>query len=418
MSGQEDFTPLVEVLVTCVGVVDVISLFAFIFNRKNAKEASTDININNDVRPSVPRVRDKSPIGDLTRSIPHVLVDGIAPSEGGGDVIESLKAKVNELEAKVTELEIKSRESSMERFVDAERYRRSRSPSPYPHASGSFIKDEENSSYDDETNTSSTESREDSLKHPAKLITRDDEFRRTIKRSSQRSDETQQSREDELEKLSMLENEESENSDDFVRISYEGHEDDDRHRHDISPIQEVAICPIHDVMERSPEPGDRKMKNEGSPSENTKKDEKVDLKPLKEPEPLLSKVNEPEPEKNQSEAPENFQPENSQSKPSIQATDINEQFIKMEQNKFQQSASPRVLIKQAHVSSEEQPEETTIDLEDVPIPAVEVINEPVSVKTNIKSLNASLPSTVEIRQDKGSGGVSLKTSTTASDNVS
>lgn len=58
MSGEENFGPLLEVLVTCVGVVDVISLFAFTFNRKNAK-ASMDIN-NNDVR-SLQKVRDKSP---------------------------------------------------------------------------------------------------------------------------------------------------------------------------------------------------------------------------------------------------------------------------------------------------------------------------------------------------------------------
>lgn len=383
MSGQEDFASLLEVLVTCVGVVDVVSLFACIFNRKNAKESSMDIN-NNDVRSQM-RVRGKTPVSDLARSIPHVVVDGVAPSESN-DVIESLLLKVNDLEAKVTELEIRSREGSMERFVDIERrLRRSRSPSPYPHASGSTAKDDE-SSYDDEMNTSSGESRGGSVRHPSKLITRDDEFRKT-KRSSQISHE---SREEELMQFSKLEREESENMDDFVPITYDGQEDS-HYRHGISPIQEVPSCPVHGEIESSPEPCLSSMVDK--PWGDIKKDA-GDIRKQEKKDQLrrsLSIDEQPAAEKLAGEAVVD-------AKKSMKGVDVNEQFIKMEQNLLQQQSS-KLLLKQAHVASEDQPEETVSDFEVIQIPTVEIVDEPISVTNSLTEISLTAPSTPDVRQD-------------------
>lgn len=397
MSGQEDFGPLLEALVTCVGVVDVVSLFAYIFDRTNAKKPSMDVN-NNDVRSTPFKVRDESQKSNLTRSIPQVVVDGTSD----GDVIDSLRSKVNELEAKVTELEIRSRESSMERFVEMERerftemdrQRRSRTPSPYPHVESS--KDDESSSFDDgETNTSSTESRSSLVEqHPSKLITRDDEFRKT-KRSSQISHD---SREEELTELTKLEQQESESLDDYVHIVYEG-QDDSHYRHGISPIQEVPSCPVHGEIERSPEPGMSSMiekpwcdikKDVGDIRKQEKKDQmrrslSIDEQPAAE----AKAVKESEPTK----IIEENQPTE------VTAVDVNENFIKMEKNMLQQQS--KLLVKQAHVSSEDQPEETTKELEVIPLPVVEIINEPESVKNSLTELN-SIPS-LDVLMGKGEG---------------
>lgn len=380
MSGQEDFGPLLEVLVACVGVVDVISLFACMFNRKSdAKDSFSslvDIN-NNDVR-SQTKVDDKSPKIDLAHPIPHVLVDGIAPLQSDNDdVIESLVSKVIELEAKVIELEIKSRESSMERFIEIERYRRSRSPSPYRLPSGAASKDEETSSYDDETNTSSAESRASSVKHHStKLITRDDEFRKT-KRSSQISHE---SREEELMEFTKLEKEETENMDDYVPITYEG-QDESHYRHGISPIQEVPSCPIHGDIERSPEPGMSSMTDK--PWGDIKKDAAEIRKQEKKDQIRRSQsIDE--------EAAAEAQGV-SDAKRQLKSVDVNEEFIRTEQNVLQQQHA-KMLVKQAHVvTSEEQPEECVSDFEVIQIPAVEVLSEATSVNSSLIEINLSSP---------------------------
>lgn len=360
MSGQEDFAPLVELLVVCVGVVDVISLLGYMFSPCRA-EKSTPVDLNNnDIR-----VRDKSPISVLARAIPHVVVDGVAPLKADDDVIDSLVAKVNELEAKVTELVILSRENSMERFVEVERYRRSRSPSPYPTAGSSRIKDDESSSYEDEgttTSSSTTGSRPSSVKQQsASLIVRDDQFRK-IKRSSQISHE---SREEELNELSKLEQEEADNMDDFVPINYEGH-DDAHYRHGISPIQEVALCPIHGRIERSPEPGMSSMVDK--PWGDIKKDAAEIIKHERKDQMRRSLSIDEQPaieEKATTTLPDIQEP--------VSAIEVNEQFIKMEQNAMQQHSRP--LLKQAHISTDEQLEEIPAELETIPIPVVEVINE-------------------------------------------
>jgi hypothetical protein len=391
MSGQENFGPLLEVLVTCVGVADVVSLFAYTFNRITAKESSVDIN-NNDIR-SVQRLRDKSPKSDVARSIPQVVVDGAPMTRSDDDVIDSLVSKVNELQAKVTELEVRSRESSMERFVEKERHNRSRSPSPYPmdeqeryrrsrtpspYPSGSVLKDDETSSYDGETNTSSGESRASSVRHPSKLITRDDEFRKT-KRSSQVSHE---SREEELMELTKIEIQESENLEDYVPIHYESQEEPGQHyRYGISPIHEVPSGLHHGDIERSPEPGMSSMtdkpwgdikKDAAEIRKNEKKNQmrrstSIDEQPLAE-----QKAGQVEP-------------------PKVSAVDVNEMFIKSERNELQQSASnaSKMLVKQAHVASEEQPEETATDLELIPLPVVEIFTAPISVNNSLNEINVA-----------------------------
>lgn len=391
MSGDENFGPLLEALVTCVGVVDVVSLLAFTFNRKTSKESTPDIN-NNDVRP-LQRLRDKSPKADAARSIPQVLIDGSATR--GDDVIDSLMAKVNELESKVTELEVKSRETSMDRFVSMERYQRSRSTSPYPMPSGGISKeeedryrrstspspftsgavsrDDESSSYDGETNTSSSGSRASSVRHPSKLITRDDEFRKT-RRSSQKS---QGSREDELKELTKIEQQELEDMDGFVQIHYEGQDDPTQHfRHDISPIQEIPTS--HGDIEKSPEPGmsaiiDKPWGDVRKDAAEIRKNEKRDQmrRSLSIDEENVGQV-----EVSKASAAD----------PQVSAVDVNESFIKNEKILVQQSA-PKMLVKQAHVASEEHPEETAADFDQVPLPVVEVFTAPISFNNSLHEIN-------------------------------
>ena len=403
MSGEENFGPLLEVLVTCVGFVDVVSLFAFMFNRKNAKATSMDIN-NNDVR-QPQRVRDKSPKSDAARSIPQVVVDEMAPLTRGDDVIDSLVAKVNELSTKLTELEIRSRETSMDRLVDMERYQRSRSTSPYPMPSGGISKEEENryrrsnspspftsvaasrdgesSSYDGETNTSSSGSRASSIRNPSKLILRDDEFRKA-KRSSTKS---QGSREDELNELTKIEQEEIDDMDDFVPIHYDGQDDPSHHyRHGISPIQEISSCPIHGDNEQSPEPGISSMIDK--PWGDVKKDAAEIRKSEKKDQMRRSHSIDEQPAAEEKSG--QVEP------PKVSAIDVNEMFIKNEMNVVQQS-SPKVLLKQAHVASEEHPEETTTELDLIPLPVVEIFSS-ISVNKNMNDFNMKAASD-EVKND-------------------
>ena len=403
MSGEENFGPLLEVLVTCVGFVDVVSLFAFIFNRKSAKATSMDIN-NNDVR-QPQRVRDKSPKSDAARSIPQVVVDEMAPLTRGDDVIDSLVAKVNELSTKLTELEIRSRETSMDRLVDMERYQRSRSTSPYPMPSGGISKEEENryrrsnspspftsvaasrdgesSSYDGETNTSSSGSRASSIRNPSKLILRDDEFRKA-KRSSTKS---QGSREDELNELTKIEQEEIDDMDDFVPIHYDGQDDPSHHyRHGISPIQEISSCPIHGDNEQSPEPGISSMIDK--PWGDVKKDAAEIRKSEKKDQMRRSHSIDEQPAAEEKSG--QVEP------PKVSAIDVNEMFIKNEMNVVQQS-SPKVLLKQAHVASEEHPEETTTELDLIPLPVVEIFSS-ISVNKNMNDFNMKAASD-EVKND-------------------
>lgn len=381
---------MLEALVTCVGVLDVVSLLGYMFNRKNAKESPMDIN-NNEVRSPL-KVRDKSPMNDLARSVPQLVVDGIAPLKTSGDVIESLFSKVNELETKVTELEIKSREGSMERFVEIERYRRSRSPSPYPNASVSAAKDDEDSSYDDENNTSSAESRASSVRHPSKLITRDDEFRKT-KRSSHISHE---SREEELMEFSKIEQEETDNMDDFVPITYEG-QDNSHYRHGISPIQEIPSYPIHGEVEHSPEPGISSIIDK--PWGDIKKNagDKMKLERLDQTRRSLSIEEQPVAEEqagSEASAKEKVGDKHAIENQQVKGIDVNENFIKAEQNQLQQKE--KMLVKQAHVESEDQPEEVASDFEVIQITAVEIADDVMSLSTSM----LEVPSEADMKQDK------------------
>lgn len=402
MSGQEDFVPLLEALVACVGVMDVISLFAFMFNRKSAKEPLTDVN-KNEVALAV---RDRAPIADPARLIPQVVV---APPVIDGVAIESLLLKVNELEAKVTELEIKSREGSMERFVEMERLRRSCSPSPYPVSSGAVPRDDESSSYDEgETNTSSSESRSSSEKRPLMLITRDDEFRKTVKRSSQMSHDE---REEELMEFTKIEKAEADDMDDFVPITYEG-QDDTHYRHGISPIQEVPSCPIHGEIEGSPEPGISGMTDK--PWGDIRKDAS-ELRKLERRDQMRRSQSIDEQPAAEIEAVKAIEKQQA-----LTSVDVNEQFIKMEQNILQQQHA-KLLVKQEHVVSEDQPEETTLELKEIPLPVVEIFNEPTSVTSSWIEVNIAPVAVAEIQNEtheNPQGSSIVEQPSSATENVS
>lgn len=402
MSGQEDFVPLLEALVACVGVMDVISLFAFMFNRKSDKESLTDVN-NNDVRFAV---CDRTPIADPARPIPQVV---LAPPVIDGVAIESLLLKVNELEAKVTELEIKSREGSMERFVEMERLRRSCSPSPYPILSGAIPKDDESSSYDDgETNTSSSESRSSSERRPLMLITRDDEFRKTVKRSSQMSHDE---REEELMEFTKIETAEADDMDDFVPITYGG-QDDTHYRHGISPIQEVPSCPIHGETEGSPEPGISGMTDK--PWGDIRKDASVITKLERRDQMRRSQSIDEQP------AAEIEAVKAVEKQQAVTSVDVNEQFIKMEQNILQQQHA-KLLVKQEHVASEDQPEETTEELKEIPLPVVEIFNGPTSVTSSWIEVDMAPVAVAEIQNEtheNPQGSSIVEQPSSAAENVS
>ncbi|KAG5677502.1 hypothetical protein PVAND_007258 [Polypedilum vanderplanki] len=276
-SGSEDFGPLMDVLVTCVGAVDVISVLALICNNSstNTNDSLMDIN-NNEVKAfQDDKIRDKSPR-------PMIVID----KTSNGDVIDSLMSKVNELEAKVEELEVRSRECSMERFLDEERerfintnrLRRSQSPTPDHN---SFLEHENESNENDESATD--ESHVDDITHD------DGE----IKRSSQVSQQ-HESREKEIN-----------DTNDCTQLAY--HSDIDANgesqHHLIESIKEIPTCP-----------------------------KEIESSTL----------------------------------------DVNENFIRMEQL---QTQSPKMLMKQANVFSEDFPEETINELkkneEPLPINATE-----------------------------------------------
>jgi hypothetical protein len=354
MNSDGDFGSLLEVLVTCVGVVDAISLLALIYDGFNQKSMPTPVTIkdenNNIILTKTSPVKPQKSV--TTCPVPQVIVDGLS-NQSDDDVIDSLVSKVNELETKVAELETRSRENSMERMLEVERVRRSRSPTPYSRANlseESSSSDEryrrskspspnqiiefnrksiegESSSFEDESNTTPSEfqSRESSFKRHSKPITRDDEFRKT-KRSSQNSHE---SREDELAALTRIEQEENETLTGFVPIVYEGHEDDviKSTRLPVSPIQEV------------------------NDDENLLTNAETSSSPIDEPFVI----------------------------------DINENFIRMEQQFATQSRN--FLVKQAHVTEDEY--EVDEKVKDIPLtsptpPTIEVIEE-VNKNINVSS---------------------------------
>lgn len=374
MSGQEDFGPLVDVLIACVGMMDVLSIAAFMRSpppSSSSKKTIADMN-NNDV---TTKSSDKGSSMDQTRSIPMLVVDSLIKE---GDVIDSLMSKVNELEAKVTELEVRSREPSMERFLEIERYRRSRSRSPSPYS-----EDRSGAVDDDDENT---------ITH-TNLITRDDEFRKTIKRSSKGSS-THETREEELAKLSEIEAEEMTNMNDFVPIVYTQHcdqSDDDYYSQvAIDTIEEIATCPIHGNMseeiERSPEPGMSTIidkpwcdirKDAGKIRQQEKREQMRRSLSIEE-QPVAEKI--------------------------AGEIDINEKFIKMEKVQLQQTSPTRMLMKQAHVNSEDFQEETINDLVETELVSNEAkvaVEEIVNAKTFIPIVE-SFPKTNEIPSDESS----------------
>lgn len=338
MSGHEDFGPLLDALITCVGLSDVISLIGYMYYRArdDVKYMTMDGN-NNDVRLSD---KSKSPanINTISRHpiVPSVVVDGAMPSS---DIIESLIDKVNELETKVQDLEVRSRENSMERFIEIERSRRSRSRSPSPYPLNSDLKDVNNNNDDDtetDRNTTSSSSTASFVRlsiSPSKEIQRDDEFRKAIRKSPQR--DAHESREEELKELSRIEKEELENMDDFVPIKYEG--EDAHYPHGMSPIQEVTHS-LHnesDETEHSPEPGMPSMINK--PWCDIKKDVAEIRKHEKRDQIRRSLSIEEHPFAEEQEARDEMI--DSQ----IVIVDMNESFIKMEQANVQHTKESTIV---------------------------------------------------------------------------
>jgi hypothetical protein len=346
MNGKEDFGPLVDALVACVGAMDVISVVAIVYNLASYNNLSMDIN-NNDVKVTQDKSQHAETNDTLSRSkdsgIPLVVVDS---SKIDGDVIDSLVTQVNALNEKVTELVIRSRENSMERFLDAERerYRRSRSPSP-------IDRDDEESEDENENEGESSHGSAEYDYNLSKGITRDDEFRKTIKRSSQVSSQ-HESREEELARLTEIEAEEMNNMDDYVPLTYQSDENDDNV---IETIEETPTCPIHGKIEEILASGSGE-------------------KPL---------------EQNDKTTEISFEDAKSQNENKMQTKlDINENFIRMEKAALQQQASTaRMLMKQGNVGSDDFPDETIneiISKRDENITTESKIVESALIKANIE----------------------------------
>lgn len=364
MSGQEDFGPLLGVLVTCVGVVDVITLFGYILDRSRGDSQTN--NSNNDIISRL-KVHNKVPqdkTSSMSRSrtpIPELFVDATAVTAAQStDFIEELVSKVNELEVKLHELEVKSREGSMERFVEIERSRRSRTPrsgTPSPASLQS-----KTPSYDEDYED---EGGDDSRRNSRKPISRDDELRKPMKRRSFNSQNSHESREDELSEFTKLEKEELEDMDGFVPLSF-SHEDvlsPPSYPHGISPIHEVPSATQgeeYGAVETSPEPGMASIidkpwcdiKKEGSAIKNHDNWNKARRSISIEEEPL---------------------DKNAMEHGASKSVDPNAAFIQMEQIVERSNVEGRLLMKQANVSSIDQPEEKVQEIQ----PLMEVNIQPV-----------------------------------------
>lgn len=249
MEGHEDFGPILEALVACIGVVDVVSLLAYIFD-KSPRESDEN---NNDISLAIPQMKSKSPVYTRARTpIPEVRIDPDGEAESD-DIINEMTEKIHELELKVHELEVRerSRESSMERLlIDTERYRRSLSPTPSRSRSRSKSPSRSRSlspkSRSDSLNSFRESIKEGSSRSSSKRIrriSRDDGSRKTIRKKSNAStcsNFSQQSREEELNELTKIEMEELADMDDYTPITYD--RDDDAGKHHRSN----AISPIHE----------------------------------------------------------------------------------------------------------------------------------------------------------------------------
>ena len=357
MSGQEDFGPLLGVLVSCVGIVDVITLFGYILDR-SIGDSKTNNNNNNDMTSRL-KVHNKLPQDKTTpmsRSrtpIPELTVDATAVTAAySSDVIVELVTKVNELEVKLHELEVKSREGSMERFVEIERSRRSKTPrsgtlSPSSRQSKTSRYDED---YEDEEE-------EEMGNNSRKLIARDDKLRKTVKRRLFNSQNSHESHEDELNEFTKLEKEELEDMDGFVPLSYSTEDVliPSNYAHGVSPIHDVPATrqgEKFDAIEKSPEPGMASIivkpwcdiKKEGSAIKNHDNWNKAQRS--------LS-IEEESVDKNAME------------QGASEIVDPNAAFIQMEQinERSNVESSQRMLMKQANISSIDQPEEAVQEIQ-------------------------------------------------------
>lgn len=383
MSGQEDFGPLLDVLVTCVGVVDVITLFGYILDR--SRSDSNTNNNNNDITNRL-KVHSQMP-PDKTSSmsrprtpIPELIVDATAITTAQStDVIVELVNKVNDLEVKLHELEVQSREGSMERFGEIERSRRSRTPrsgtpSPASRQSKTPSDDED---YEDEEGADG----DDSKRNLRKPLSRDDELRKPMKRRSFNSQNSHESREDELNEFTKLEKEELEDMDGFVPLSYSTEDvlTPPNYPHGISPFHEVPSttqAEDYDAVETSPEPGMASIIDKNHDNWNKARRS-------------LSIEEEP------------FDKNSMEHGAAPKSVDPNAAFIRMEQINERSNVEPRLLMKQANVSSIYQPDEMVQEIQ----PLMEINIQPI-VEPEVQRVTATVNDGAMKRQQEISVGSS------------
>ncbi|XP_055609961.1 transforming growth factor beta-1-induced transcript 1 protein isoform X3 [Uranotaenia lowii] len=251
-----------SVLVASVGAMDLINCLAYVSNQLTGSPP-----VDADLQ------RYRQLLKEQIDSTPRASIDGLTYAQDGvlykdGYRVESFdenrldalnarirdleqtsrekEAKLEQLNEKLQELESHSEEEDIPR--DRSRSRSvSRELSPQPSTSSGCVP---------QIVLDENDMRGGSKKF--RPIHRDDEFRRTIKKQSVKSNASED-RADELDLLTQMEEEENKVMDDYIPLVYTREEQmaQGNKRHQISPIQE--LCHMHENderlrMERSPEP--------------------------------------------------------------------------------------------------------------------------------------------------------------------
>nr|XP_019559955.2 uncharacterized protein LOC109428625 [Aedes albopictus] len=257
-----------SVLVASVGAMDLINCLAYITNQITGPPAPADQDLE----------RYRQLLREQIEKAPKSSAEGLTYAQDGvmykdGYRVEKFdEARLDQLNVRIKELEQRSQEKdqtldrlnvklqelerrSAERELVIEELRSrsaSRRESPEPSTSRMSNRDVPQIVLDDD------ESRRGSSRF--RPIHRDDEFRRTIKKRSVASN-VSEDRTEELEALSQMEEDEANQMEDFIPLTYarEDYQDPKKKKHMVSPIQE--LCQMHEdelrahmKLERSPEP--------------------------------------------------------------------------------------------------------------------------------------------------------------------
>lgn len=257
-----------SVLVASVGAMDLINCLAYITNQITGPPAPADQDLER-YRQLLREQIEKAPKSSAERLT--YAQDGVMYKDGYR-VEKFDEARLDQLNVRIKELEQRSQEKdqtldrlnvklqelerrSAERELVIEELRSrsaSRRESPEPSTSRMSNRDVPQIVLDDD------ESRRGSSRF--RPIHRDDEFRRTIKKRSVASN-VSEDRTEELEALSQMEEDEANQMEDFIPLTYarEDYQDPKKKKHMVSPIQE--LCQMHEdelrahmKLERSPEP--------------------------------------------------------------------------------------------------------------------------------------------------------------------